>query len=115
MSHNYSDIGGYNTGAIWVLNLQGQPYISTSTAPSITENRSIIVYPNPNKGQFTISKIPSKNATIRVWTIKGELVHNLIVQTHLEEVEVFVENSGIYLVEVLAGEERFVKKVIVYE
>ncbi len=104
------DDGGTNTGAAWILNLQGQFPVSAS--PNL-KKIDIHIYPNPNRGQFTIANIPSEKAMVKVWTLDGKLVHNLEIQTYQTEVEFFVEHAGGYLVEVIVNEQRFVKKVIV--
>lgn len=82
------------------------------------ENLDLVLYPNPNKGSFTIQFNSDSNSEIKI------LVHDMlgknVYNASFENTTEFNQNiqipnlaSGVYLVTIIDGEKRAVKKMIV--
>jgi hypothetical protein len=81
-----------------------------NTPQILIENNSINVFPNPNKGQFTV-KIEENSAEITIYNIVGQEIYSAI--TNQKNTNIFIENSGIYLVKVKIENSFYVSKIIV--
>jgi len=83
------------------------------------ENTVFSVYPNPNKGNFTIqfeSDSP-KTVTVFVHDILGKTVYNNSfsgMSSFNQNIQLQDVAAGIYFVTVIDGDKRTVKKIIVY-
>ncbi|PTT16551.1 propanediol utilization protein, partial [Flavobacterium sp. HMWF030] len=97
------------------LNVCNQTY--TLGNPDV-ENVAFILYPNPNKGNFTIQfKSDSIN---RVHIYVHDALGKKVYSNSFDSTDYFNQNiqlsnvsSGIYLVTVIDGDRRTVKKIIV--
>ena len=77
-------------------------------------NNELSVYPNPARGNFTISiNAVMKNALVEIYTVFGEKVYSTILNNKQETINTKQFSSGIYFVKVGAGEKLFTKKLIV--
>jgi hypothetical protein len=113
--------GDFCDGVITQSIVQAQPETkSESVYDEIPPNNlapetDIKVYPNPNKGSFTIKLINFENkAFASVYSMVGSIVY----QSEMEkdnsvEIDLPFIRKGIYFVRVTSGEEQFVKKIIV--
>lgn len=81
-----------------------------NTPQILIENNSINVFPNPNKGQFTV-KIEENSAEITIYNIVGQEIYSAI--TNQKNTNIFIENSGIYLVKVKTENSFYVSKIII--
>lgn len=98
----------------WNLN------ICTVQSLSVEENafQNFVLYPNPNRGNFTIQFNPSSSdeITILVHDIMGrKILSNTYPNTGPFSQNLQLENvqSGVYLVTVQEGEQRVVKRIVV--
>ena len=98
----------------WSLN------ICTVQPLSVEENafQNFVLYPNPNRGNFTIQFNPSSSneITILVHDIMGrKMLSNTYPNTGQFSQNLQLENvqSGVYLVTVQEGEQRLVKRIVV--
>jgi len=106
-----------NTGCVY----QDDINVTFSTCVGLDENKSALdfnIYPNPNKGQFTI-KLNNKNTTelrISVTNVQGQEV---FVKNNFDNVNVINEQinigdvKGIYFVNIITDKEVITKKIIV--
>lgn len=79
---------------------------------------SFIIFPNPNRGEFTIKLNSSSNSDIRVevYDVRGRSVFNSVYQNTSDFNQPISLNnvqSGMYLVKVSDGERQTTKKIIV--
>ena len=98
----------------WNLN------ICTVQSLSVEENafQNFVLYPNPNRGNFTIqfNTSSSDEITILVHDIMGrKILSNTYPNTGPFSQNLQIENvqSGVYLVTVQEGEQRLVKRIVV--
>lgn len=88
--------------------------IETTSSPE-----SFSLYPNPATNELTIEidGIETKNATIRIISMLGQTVFEKTEQANngvlKDLLDVSQLSEGIYFVEVIAGEKRLVKKMVV--
>lgn len=84
---------------------------------SITDSNlaNINVYPNPNKGTFTVDlrKLNTTNdVNVELYTISGQLVHQSKALKPLFEINTN-EKSGVYFLRLTSGTQVLTKKVII--
>lgn len=78
------------------------------------KNISFSVYPNPAKGSLKISVATRSNACqLRISNALGENVYSQIVAQAYEEINIENFPRGIYIVEIIADDKSFTKKIIV--
>ncbi len=104
---------------------------TTSATTSVIANNCVFVeethldskihiYPNPNKGVFTLNLemdvVATAHLEIQVFNTKGQLIHQQKGITGNSQNITLPSNidSGIYYVQLVAGAQVFVKKVSVY-
>jgi subtilisin-like proprotein convertase family protein len=97
------------------VNICGQSY--TLDAPDF-ESIDFVLYPNPNKGSFTIQFESKSNDGVKVFVhdILGKKVYeNTFESTSNFNQNIQLQNvsAGIYLVTVVDGDRRTVKKIVV--
>jgi len=84
--------------------------------PILTEEPlSIGLYPNPSTGTFIVYHAPDADATIKVFTLLGQLVYDSKVNSG-EHTEVKLSQDtaeGIYLVQLQSGNKVVTEKMIV--
>ncbi len=91
---------------IWLEEENRNPLASQVIAESTvfeSVSKEFIVYPNPNKGQFTVSSENGKEiASIRVCDIQGKVMKEKILATTLNSLELNLKNmeKGIYLIQI---------------
>ncbi|MBA3898809.1 MAG: T9SS type A sorting domain-containing protein, partial [Bacteroidetes bacterium] len=84
------------------------------------EGRGLNIFPNPARNQLNIEYIQNKpvnNIYLRVLNLNGSLIYNEIISgfdgKFFKAIDLSNYSSGIYFVEILAGKERTVQKVVV--
>lgn len=97
------------------INICGQTY---TLGTSDFENIDFVMYPNPNKGTFTIQFESKSNEKVKVFVhdILGKKVYeNTFDSTSDFNQNIQLQNvsAGIYLVTVIDGDRRTVKKIVV--
>jgi len=71
-------------------------------------NSSVLVYPNPSKGTFTISNIEQGMSSIEVYNVLGEKVYSKILNTGINQIVMTNEENGVYFYRVLAKDGSLV-------
>ncbi|MBA3898807.1 MAG: T9SS type A sorting domain-containing protein [Bacteroidetes bacterium] len=86
----------------------------------IKEGKALKIYPNPTKNYLNIEYNQTKatdKVHLRIMGLNGSLIYNEIISGFAGKFSKNIDLSGIsrgvYFVEILAGEERIVKKVVV--
>ena len=87
----------------------------------INNNRfnNILVYPNPNTGQFYINNIEpnSEKIQIKVLNMFGSLVYNKTIYPGnvglSEEINIRTESKGVYIIYISSGFDKFIRKIII--
>lgn len=83
------------------------------------ENVAFVLYPNPNKGNFTIEFAGDSTKTVKVFVhdVLGKAVYTNSFEGALyfkQDVQLSDVSAGIYFVTVINGDKRTSKKIIVY-
>ena len=76
----------------------------------------ITLYPNPSKGQFTLSTPSLKeDAILEVYSMEGRLVYqkNIPANTNQTFIDLQQPSAGLYAVRLLAGNKLSSMKIIV--
>lgn len=83
--------------------------------PVVMEETSIILYPNPSLGQFTVESSKEDFSQVEVFTLTGELIGTYPCEAGVSSVNVTLPDAanGMYLVKVRAGEKNWVKILVV--
>jgi hypothetical protein len=79
-----------------------------------TKKDAVIIYPNPNKGAFTVNTDinPQEVISVQVFSIVGQSIYkqdglpNTIIQLPQP-------TSGVYYVEIITQKEKFIRKMVV--
>ena len=102
-SYSYSDTfsRGSNLASIGFGNLNSNPL----------NNLDIAVYPNPNKGTFTISG--KRISMLKVLNAKGQLVHYQSLENDNELIIQMHSGPGIYFLEFITTPGEFIRERIV--
>jgi len=80
---------------------------------NIAGNNFINVYPNPTTDIITIeSSLNSKNATVYIYNIQGQLLLQQPVENYKMEIDISGFCKGVYLVRALGEDVNVVKKIM---
>ena len=71
-----------------------------SGSDTVEESNKILIYPNPNKGEFVIKGLSKEGTSIEVFDLMGNLVLNKKIETKNEVVELPPNSSGLFLVKI---------------
>lgn len=118
--HIYNQSGTYTVTLI-VCNDCGCDTISqtvTVLANSIAENtldNAVQLYPNPNKGQFTLAVQGVNEAHVSITGLDGKVVYaeKLTATNGINKTIVLEAASGLYLVRITGNEGTVVRKLII--
>jgi hypothetical protein len=90
---------------------------------SLTTSASIVnadvlqseVYPNPSQGQFTVrfSEIPEAGSRIEVLDLSGRKVASRMITGISEELNLYGQASGLYLVKSILGSKELIQKLVI--
>jgi len=113
---------------LMVATLPGFAFVSTDgesiwrmdlNPTTISENKSnvsnLVLYPNPGSGVFTINqrnKIPA-DALITITDLSGRVIETHVAGSFPFEINFRNAPSGIYLIEIITGEDRATAKFVV--
>ena len=107
--------GTLNTFTIQLCGEETLPLLSTETFELFDD--SVVVYPNPNNGEFNIKFTSvSNNVEISVFDIRGRSIYGKTYDnssTFNESINIGNVQSGIYLLNVKDGSRTVTKKIIV--
>jgi subtilisin-like proprotein convertase family protein len=108
-------VGNFGTLNSASINICGQTY--TLDTPDF-ENIDFVLYPNPNKGSFTIQFESKSNDGVKVFV--HDILGKKVYENTFESTSNFNQNiqlqkvpAGVYLVTVVDGDRRTVKKIVV--
>ena len=77
-------------------------------------DKTIVIFPNPSNGTFTVQSARSKIQTVDIYNVLGEMVYQTIVNnSHKTEITLPGITSGIYQVHVVTDKGKTNTKVIV--
>lgn len=79
--------------------------VSPQETVMTTEPAALVVYPNPNNGQFTVSTFTDITKDVLVYDVNGRLVYSSIQTTDMNvTVDISGEAKGLYIVQVVSGD-----------
>lgn len=79
-----------------------------------SENESIVIFPNPTNGLFTVKINPiNENGIIQIFNVSGALIKEY-KQLGKENVNISIEDfpAGLYLVSYQDGERQFINRIV---
>ena len=83
------------------------------TPASIDEYNDVVgLYPNPNRGIFTIKLKDIDKALVKIYSTTGKLIYSKPMNTASMNIDMTGYAKGIYFVRILSGENAYVKKLI---
>ena len=86
---------------------------SSNNDLDLTEASTITVFPNPTTGTVKVSLPNTNNSTIEVFNALGQVVLQKTAQDQdVIELDLSNYNSGIYMIQVINGEEKYIEKVV---
>ena len=106
------------TAAAPIVYAQSQP-IQIKSAPILPANetiseKSILVYPNPNNGAFSIDLNNfDSEVKLMVFNATGQLVFNSSTLNKINPINLTHSQRGIYFVRVINNNEQFTQKIII--
>jgi len=89
---------------------------TTNPGSSVAENameNSIIIYPNPNHGLFTLDMKNGTPSIVTIFNVLGEEVKKLSTYKNKTEVDLSKLSEGVYYLRVVSAEQTITKKVII--
>ncbi|MDP2362852.1 MAG: T9SS type A sorting domain-containing protein, partial [Ignavibacteria bacterium] len=92
-------------------------YFSGTAVLDVTNFEFGIIYPNPGKGVFNIKigDLNLKELKISVKDILGNCIYQrniLLIGDSEEMIDISFASAGIYIMEIISGEKRFVGKIV---
>ncbi len=123
-THIYSNSGMYYatltvTNDCGTMTFGDTVNIAIASIDELIANGDVSIYPNPSNGDFTIDMqvLAASNVTIRVENMLGALVHEttptIVEGVYSETIELGNVEAGVYFVEVTAGDNTLVKKLVI--
>lgn len=117
--HSYrSDVRG--NSKLWLDALSFDGAISNSVSSIVSENRDVLLFPNPCNQFFTLnfSNQQAQNVTIRLFDLSGRCLKTILEQPlsqggHQINVNTEDLSNGCYFCILYMGNEKYCKKVIV--
>ncbi|MCK4819173.1 T9SS type A sorting domain-containing protein, partial [bacterium] len=85
-----------------------------SESVSRTYNKDLVIFPNPNNGKFQVilNKDIHPEARLKVYDMKGMLLHDMPVSQSFLELDLSELSVGIYQISVINGNEYYYSKLI---
>ncbi|MBD2768011.1 T9SS type A sorting domain-containing protein [Hymenobacter sp. BT664] len=119
-NYNFHGVQGITvdrTGKVWVswnsvTVVNPATTVTGTPAPSAQPSSAVQVYPNPAAGSFSVST-GKEGATITVRTLAGKVISTRPATGTLTRIDAGNWPSGMYLVQVQAGTETTVKKLVI--
>lgn len=93
---------------VWFIN-------PTNTGITTNKTESLIIYPNPSNGQFTIGNISNNNFDIKIIDYQGRMVYNNSFNNINNQVNIDLSGfaKGIYLLQFQTTEGITTKQIVV--
>lgn len=86
--------------------------------PESTSEHGATLFPNPNNGKFTVqlNEVPESNVSYTIYDVTGKIVQRREISTNDIssgiEIDISAQASGVYIINITAGEKEFSKKLI---
>jgi len=72
----------------------------------------MLLYPNPNNGNFTIDIENIENATIEIYNLSGQLILKEIVFKNVTQIDLKEYQKGLYIVKIISDNKVAIKKIV---
>lgn len=86
--------------------------ISTAVVQASSSKSDFIVYPNPVNNQLTIELDNYQNSTLKILTIDGKVINNLLLLNQATKLNLDYLKAGIYYVIIKTNDSSSVKKIV---
>lgn len=99
-----------------IITTDGQVFYNLTTSlNSLNDKLKLMVFPNPNNGQFTINNIPlvNQNAHLIVVDVLGKYVYESSISNNSVIIDLSSKENGIYYVIIHSNGKQFNEKIIV--
>jgi len=118
--------GNPNGGPYALTDFTGQPRVSGgvidlgvyelfgTNIKDASEASSLLVYPNPSHGEFTIEKEKIKINSIAIYNMLGQCVYTNQVASQKFNINLQDQAKGIYLIKVVTDQGDYIQKVSIY-
>lgn len=121
VNHNYEAYGEYNIMQVLTSNANGcKDSTTVKVIVDFTSNKDVkrveyTLYPNPNKGAFSLysSEFNSEEWTVRIYDMTGKLVQEVQETPLSGKIDLNINHSGIYFIQAYSSNKSISSKVIV--
>lgn len=108
-TNNMLRAGTYGRG-VWET-----PIPITQGTQEYADYQSLIIYPNPSDGIFTI-ELPNTEriSTVQIFDINGQIVHSFINDKKMVNIDMSTYVSGVYFVKVITADKQYIKRLLLH-
>jgi hypothetical protein len=78
----------------------------------LNKAENLLIYPNPNDGDFTIKNLSEQPFKYVVYNVIGEEIKNGNIQKGINQINLNIK-PGVYFIQVNNGKDYFVKRIII--
>ncbi|WP_074405771.1 T9SS type A sorting domain-containing protein [Aquimarina megaterium] len=123
VNSEYSDIGSHYLYKINNLNMWAilaQNSVNGSLKSNTTSNtedvsnidNSVVIYPNPNSGEFMIQLDHTSNSNIKVFNSRGQKIYAINTISKQVQIDLSKYPKGVYFVKIKTSDKVYAKKII---
>jgi len=94
-------------------NKQGNVAVEIEEEVEDMTGLTVKVFPNPSQGYFKVDLVTQESGTLNLYGYDGRKVKTMNLVGGINQVDVEGEPAGVYIVEIIAGEERTTEKLII--
>jgi hypothetical protein len=89
--------------------------VSAGVSEPLTHNSAsnMSVFPNPSNGKFRVKGNEEQQTEIRVYNMLGDEILYKVSKTSAEEIDMSNQPKGVYFVNIIAGKEKIIKRMII--
>jgi hypothetical protein len=113
-AYTYTDVTPPNSAyyRLRMVNLDGSfAYSNIVYLEQATSAGELVVYPNPNNGQFTVQLPTDESATLTLYDLNGRTVWQ---RKATSEVSIVSLPDGVYLLSATTASNRWTKRIVVW-
>lgn len=118
-SFNLNKAFNGNDRSIFVTKIfDNKANLPVTVVKSIKQLTNFELYPNPSSGVFQINFTANyvANLKINIVDVRGKIVYSNLIQNvfayFTKEIDLSKQSNGVYFVEIIADEKRYVKKIV---